>query len=129
MDQHLGGVARLRPGVRTRSISPENPTGAPGAGGRATEGTGAGPARELGRGWKVSPSIEIPAHTTVDLAAIDGPGRITHIWLTTHPDHWRTLLLRARWDGAEHRRSRCRSGTCSARAGAGSPSCRRRWSR
>ncbi len=48
----------------------------------------------------MSPSIEIPAHTTVDLAAVDGPGRITHIWLTTHPDHWRTLLLRARWDGA-----------------------------
>jgi hypothetical protein len=48
----------------------------------------------------VSPSIEIPAHTTTDLAVIDGPGRITHVWLTTHPDHWRTLLLRARWDGA-----------------------------
>ncbi len=27
-----------------------------------------------------------------------GPGRITHIWLTTHPDHWRSLLLRAHWD-------------------------------
>ncbi len=94
-------ITRLRPGVVTRSISPENPTGEPGGGGRATEGTGAGPARDLGQGWKVSPSIEIAAHTTVDLAAIDGPGRITHIWLTTHPDHWRCLLLRARWDGAE----------------------------
>jgi D-arabinan exo alpha-(1,3)/(1,5)-arabinofuranosidase (non-reducing end) len=93
--------ARLRPGVVTRSISPENPTGAPGGGGRATEGTGASAARDLGPGWKVSPSIEIPAHTTVDLAAVDGPGRITHIWLTTHPDHWRALLLRARWDNAE----------------------------
>jgi hypothetical protein len=94
-------ITRLRPGVVTRSISPENPTGEPGGGGRATEGTGAGPARDLGQGWKVSPSIEVPAHATVDLAAIDGPGRITHIWLTTHPDHWRCLLLRARWDGAE----------------------------
>ena len=28
-----------------------------------------------------------------------GPGRITHIWLTTHPDHWRSMLLRAHWDG------------------------------
>ena len=44
-------LARLRPGVVTRSISPENPTGGAGAGGRATEGTGAGPARDLGRGW------------------------------------------------------------------------------
>src|SRR5690349_7741975 len=93
--------ARLRPGVVTRSISPENPTGAAGGGGRATEGTGAGAARDLGPGWKVSPSIEIPADTTADLAVVEGPGRITHIWLTAHPDHWRTLLLRARWDGAD----------------------------
>ena len=93
-------IARLRPGVVTRSVSPENPTGEAGGGGRATEGTGAGAARDLGLGWKVSPSVEVPAHATVDLAAIDGPGRITHIWLTTHPDHWRSLLLRARWDGA-----------------------------
>ena len=93
-------IARLRPGVVTRSVSPENPTGEAAGGGRATEGTGAGAARDLGQGWKVSPSVEVPAHATVDLAAIDGPGRITHIWLTTHPDHWRSLLLRARWDGA-----------------------------
>jgi Protein of unknown function (DUF2961) len=93
-------LARLRPGVATRSISPENPTGAPGQGGRATEGTGAGPGRELGPGWKISPSIEIPAGATVTLADVDGPGRITHIWMTTHPDHWRSLLLRAYWDGA-----------------------------
>ena len=33
-------VAALRPGVVTRSISPENPTGAPGGGARATKGTG-----------------------------------------------------------------------------------------
>jgi hypothetical protein len=92
-------IARLRR-VSTRSISPENPTGAPGRGGRATKGTGAGAARELGQGWKVSPSVEIGAGRTHDLAAIDGPGRITHIWLTTHPDNWRTLLLRAHWDGA-----------------------------
>jgi hypothetical protein len=92
-------IARLRRRV-TRSISPENPTGAPGQGGRATEGTGAHAGRELGQGWKISPSIEIGAHRRVDLAAIDGPGRITHVWLTTHPDHWRSLLLRAHWDGA-----------------------------
>jgi hypothetical protein len=91
-------VARLR-AVATRSISPENLSGAPGQGGRATDGTGAEPGRELGRGWKISPSVEIGANQTLDLAAIDGPGRITHIWLTAHPDHWRSLLLRAYWDG------------------------------
>jgi hypothetical protein len=90
--------ARLRRDVVTRSISPENPTGAPGGGGRATEGTGAMAGRDLGPGWKISPSIQIDAHSTVDLATIVGPGRITHVWLTTHPDHWRSLLLRAHWD-------------------------------
>lgn len=97
----MSDVARLRPGVSTRSVSPENPTGAPGQGGRATEGTGSGPGRELGPGWKISPSIEIPANSSIDLADVEGPGRITHIWMTTHPNHWRSLLLRAFWDGAE----------------------------
>ena len=33
--------------------------------------------------------------------SIDGAGRITHIWITTHADNWRTLVLRAYWDGAD----------------------------
>lgn len=89
----------LRPAV-TRSMSPENFTGSKGGGGRATEGTGAGAARDLGQGWKVSPSVEIPVSETFDLAQIEGPGRITHIWLTTHTRHWRSLVLRAYWDDA-----------------------------
>jgi D-arabinan exo alpha-(1,3)/(1,5)-arabinofuranosidase (non-reducing end) len=86
---------------QSRSISPENFDGAKGGGARATEGTGADCARELGVGWKVSPSIDIPATTTADLAAIDGPAVITHVWLTTHRDNWRSLVLRAYWDGSE----------------------------
>lgn len=93
-------IAALR-AVRTRSISPENFTGAKGGGGRATEGTGSACARDLGVGWKVSPSVRIGAGETFDLARITGAGRITHIWLTTHTDNWRRLLLRAYWDGAE----------------------------
>ena len=92
-------LAALRP-VATRSISPENLTGEKGGGGRAVDGTGARAARDLGRGWKVSPSVEIAPGETFDVARIDGPGRITHVWLTTHTDHWRSLLLRAFWDGA-----------------------------
>jgi len=92
-------IATLRT-VATRSISPENFSGEKAGGGRATDGTGAGPARDLGQGWKVSPSVEIGPGETFDVARIDGPGRITHIWLTTHTDHWRSLLLRAYWDGA-----------------------------
>jgi hypothetical protein len=99
-DPELSSIARLRT-VRTRSISPENPDGSPGGGARATEGTGASCARDLGPGWKISPSVDIPAGTTFDLATIPGAGRITHFWITTRKDNWRTLLLRAYWDGAE----------------------------
>jgi hypothetical protein len=94
----LGGVARLSQ-AKTRSISAENPTGEKGRGGMATEGTGASAARDLGRGWKVSPSIHIQPESTAELAAIQGPGIIQHIWLTCHPQHWRTLVLRVYWDG------------------------------
>ena len=60
----LRHVARLRP-VLTRSISAENPTGAPGQGGRATTGTGERAARDLGQGWKVSPSVEIARRSRI----------------------------------------------------------------
>ncbi|GAB2479565.1 DUF2961 domain-containing protein [Promicromonospora xylanilytica] len=99
LDPGLRGVSTLRD-VRTRSISPENFDGSEGGGGRATEGTGAASARDLGPGWKISPSVDIPAGETFDLATIHGAGKITHIWITTHTDNWRTLVLRAFWDGA-----------------------------
>jgi hypothetical protein len=92
-------VARLR-NVTTRSLSPENFDGAKGGGGRATEGTGAYAARDLGPGWKISPSVIIGPGTTIPMATIDGTGVITHIWLTTHFDHWRSLVLRAYWEGS-----------------------------
>jgi hypothetical protein len=85
---------------RTRSVSAENLSGAKGAGGAATEGTGAEAARELGRGWKVSPSIDIAAGATATLADLEGPGIIRHLWLTVHPDYWRSMVLRFYWDGA-----------------------------
>ena len=93
----LGTLSRLS-GAQTRSVSPENFSGAKGEGGKATEGTGADAARELGRGWKVSPSIQVPGHHTVTLADIEGPGAIQHIWLTVHPSAWRKLVLRVYWD-------------------------------
>jgi hypothetical protein len=92
-------IARLRT-VATRSISPENLDGAKGGGGRATQGTGANAARDLGLGWKISPSMIISARSTFPMATIEGAGTITHIWLTTHTNNWRTLVLRAYWDHA-----------------------------
>ena len=96
----LGNLARLS-AARTRSISPENFTGEKGRGGMATEGTGAVPARELGQGWKVSPSIDIAGGATVTLADIEGPGAIQHVWLTVHPSAWRRLVWRIFWDDEE----------------------------
>ncbi len=93
----LGNLARLSNAI-TRSISAENPTGEKGRGGMATKGTGEVVARELGQGWKISPSIHIGARETVTLAKIDGPGAIQHIWITTHPSLWRRLVLRFYWD-------------------------------
>lgn len=83
--------------AQTRSISPENPTGAKGKGGMATTGTGAGPARELGQGWKVSPSVSIKKKSTHTLADIEGPGAIQHIWMTP-TGNWRFSILRIYWD-------------------------------
>ncbi len=96
----LGNLSRLS-NAESRSISPENPTGARGGGGRSTDGLAAASARELGQGWKVSPFIAIGGYETVTLAEIEGPGEITHIWLTVHPTQWRRLVLRMYWDGEE----------------------------
>ncbi|WP_031465432.1 glycoside hydrolase family 172 protein [Sciscionella sediminilitoris] len=93
-------LARITDG-RSRSISPENFTGDKGAGGAATEGTGAHPARELGQGWKVSPSVDIPAGTGFTMAEISGPAVIRHIWLTTDAKNWRSMVLRMYWEHDE----------------------------
>lgn len=84
--------------AHTYSISPENPTGAKGQGGRAKEGSGANAARELGQGWKVSPSIQVQPGQTYTLADIDGSGQIEHIWMTP-TGNWRLSILRMYWDG------------------------------
>src|SRR5579859_5101038 len=96
----LGTLSRLS-NARTRSISAENFSGEKGRGGMATEGTGAQCARDLGQGWKISPSIVIAPHSTASLADIAGPGALQHIWMTTFPANWRMLILRAYWDGEE----------------------------
>jgi len=89
--------------VETRSVSAENPTGAKGAGGTATEGFGKDAARSLGRGWKVSPATEIKAGKWIEVANISGQGVIKHIWMTPafrppSASTWRSLILRIYWD-------------------------------
>ena len=84
--------------ARSRSISPENFTGAKGGGSLAISGTGASAGRELGQGWKISPSVVIQAGTTFTLADIDSSGSIEHIWMTP-TGNWRYAILRIYWDG------------------------------
>lgn len=98
VDMGLGNLSRLS-NARTRSISPENFTGEPGQGGRATleQGSARGPARELGQGWKVNPFVVIEPGQTFTLANIEGEGSIQHIWMTP-TGNWRYTILRFYWD-------------------------------
>jgi hypothetical protein len=105
LGMHLGSLARLSK-AQTRSISPENFTGAKGQGGRATEGTGAKAARQLGHGWKLSPSVVIAAGNTFKLADISGPGAIQQIWMTP-TGNWRFSILRIYWDDQEQPSVEC----------------------
>ena len=66
----------------------------------ATEGTGASAARDLGQGWKVSPSITIASGECRVLADIVGPGAIQQIWMTP-TGQWRHAILRIYWDNQE----------------------------
>ena len=93
----VGNLSRLSH-AKTRSISPENFSGEKGKGGMATEGTGARAARDIGQGWKISPSIQIQSKQTFTLAEIQGPGAIQHIWMTP-TGQWRFSILRIYWDG------------------------------
>jgi len=96
LDNHLGNLYRLSD-AKTYSISPENFTGEKGKGGMATTGTGAQASRDLGQGWKVSPSVVIAPGTTYTVAEISGAGAIEHIWMTP-TGNWRLSILRMYWD-------------------------------
>jgi hypothetical protein len=108
LNMNFGNLPRLSY-AKTRSISPENFTGEKGKGGMATEGTGAKAARELGQGWKVSPSVRIEAGQTFVLADIHGSGAIQHIWMTPTGDN-RQNIFRVYWDGEKNPSVECPAG-------------------
>lgn len=102
---NMGNLAQLSH-AQSRSISPENFTGEKGKGGMATTGTGADCARDLGQGWKISPSISIEAGETFTLADIEGSGAIQQIWMTP-TGNWRFSILRIYWDDQEQPAVEC----------------------
>ena len=92
--------------ARSRSISPENFTGARNAGALADPvadkdkrnvANASGCARELGKGWKVNPFVKIAPGETLTLADIEGQGAIQHIWMTP-TKLWRHSIIRMYWD-------------------------------
>ena len=99
LGMHLGTLSRLS-SARTRSCSPENFSGEKGKGGMATDGTGSLCARDLGVGWKISPSVRVSAGETFTVADIEGPGALQQIWMTP-TGNWRHTILRIYWDGQE----------------------------
>lgn len=96
IDAGMNNIYRLS-NAKTRSISPENFTGAKGEGGKATAGTGSSPSRDLGQGWKISPSVVIKSKATFTIAEINASGSIQHIWMTP-TGNWRYSILRFYWD-------------------------------
>jgi hypothetical protein len=96
IDMNMSNLYRLSD-AKSRSISPENFTGEKGKGGGATTGTGLNASRDLGQGWKVSPSIVIKSKTTFTIAEMSGSGCVQHIWMTP-TGNWRYTIIRIYWD-------------------------------
>jgi hypothetical protein len=105
LGMNLGNLSLLS-NAQSFSISPENFKGEKGKGGMATTGTGEACARDLGRGWKISPSIRIEPGECRELADIEGSGAIQQIWMTP-TGHWRHSILRIYWDGQEQPSVEC----------------------
>jgi hypothetical protein len=81
------------PGTHTRWISPENPTGAKGAGGKAN------------RGAKGAAFIVVAPGETAVLAHMNGAGIIHRMWLSgtipRNEEQRRLIRLQMFWDGAQ----------------------------
>jgi D-arabinan exo alpha-(1,3)/(1,5)-arabinofuranosidase (non-reducing end) len=110
LGMNLGTLSRLSK-ARTRSVSAENPTGEKGNGAKAVDGTGAQCARDLGQGWKVSPSVDIEPGQTYTIADINGPGAIQSLWLSgdlsLNGPTARFYIFRIYWDDQDQPSVEC----------------------
>lgn len=93
----------LGTGVKSRSISFENPTGESGNGGQE--------ASNLGVGRKGFPAKGIAPGETVVLCDISGSGSVNHIWMTggfkDNTNALRSMVVRAYWENQEHPSVEC----------------------
>jgi hypothetical protein len=96
LSSDLGNLA-FQSNAKSRSICAENFTGGKGAGAMSEDGISKNAARDLGKGWKINPAVNLKAHETFELAKIEGPGAIKHIWITPS-GKWRNLIFRIYWD-------------------------------
>lgn len=105
LDMNMSNLSRLSD-AKTRSISPENFSGAKGRGGMADPRADSGKrnvanaaynSSDLGKGWKVNPYIILEPGETITIGEIDGSGAIQHIWMTP-TGNWRFTILRFYWD-------------------------------
>jgi len=104
--QSLPPLYHIDTPLQSRSISFENPTGAKGAGGRASS--------KLGVGRKGLPAKEFPPGHTFTLCNIEGPGVIRHIWCTISPsiETLQGIVFRAYWDDQKHPAIEAPLGAC-----------------
>jgi len=108
-------ITRITQG-KTRLFSPENVYGEKGKGAMADityapqpevarigqHWMGINPsARELGRTWKVRPFVHLPKQSVTTIMDTEGPGRITHMWLTVANRWFREIVVRIYWDEEE----------------------------
>jgi len=87
--------------AKSHSISPENPTGEKGQGGKADLSTGSArnAAKDLGIGWKVNPYVNVAPGSSFTLAQFKGEGIVNHIWMTLGGKaEYRSAILRMYWD-------------------------------
>jgi len=105
LGMHMGNLSRLSD-AETRSISAENPQGEKGKGAMSTEGRIDTCARDLGKGWKVSPCVYIEPGETFTIADIKGEGAVQQIWIVV-TGHWRFKILRVYWDNQEQPSVEC----------------------
>jgi len=80
------------PGVHTRWVSPENPTGAPGAGGRSNQGA------------KGAAFVVVAPGEKAVLFEAEGAGLVTRMWMSGNiprvPELRRAVRIDMYWDGA-----------------------------